>query len=130
MKTRHLQIAIIFLLYSLSAFSLDSTSNTNFIQTLSPLTQDNRNYSHSNDEQELPVKDILSIIGSLGAVSAIAYGFIRHIHDASQRKKREQEEYLTTFNTIISNLLLPISARESVKESHFNSSLFVGITYF
>lgn len=104
MKTRHLQIAIIFLLYSLSAFSLDSTSNTNFIQTLSPLTQDNRNYSHSNDEQELPVKDILSIIGSLGAVSAIAYGFIRHIHDASQRKKREQEEYLTTFNTIISNL--------------------------
>ena len=97
MKTRRLQIAVIFLLYSLSAFSQNSTSNTNFIQTSPPLMQDNRNYSHSNDEKELPVKDILSIIGSLGAVSAIAYGFIRHIHDASQRNKREQEEYLTSF---------------------------------
>ena len=48
--------------------------------------------------------EILGIIATLGAVSAIVYGFVKYLHEITQRKTKEREEYLNSFNMIVSNL--------------------------
>ncbi|MBE6226925.1 MAG: pentapeptide repeat-containing protein [Bacteroidales bacterium] len=63
--------------------------------------------SNLNDQgmaDEVPIVSILSIIGSLGAVSAIAYGMMQHMYHLTQKRRREEEEYLNSFNTIVANL--------------------------
>lgn len=54
------------------------------------------------------LKEILGSIpgmmGTLGVISAIVYTVIKYIHDFFQSKTKEKEEYLSSFNTIVSQL--------------------------
>lgn len=54
--------------------------------------------------ENVTTTDILGIIATLGAVSAIAYGFIKYIHERIQSKTKEKDEYLSSFNIIVSHL--------------------------
>ena len=54
--------------------------------------------------EKITTTDILGIIATLGAVSAIAYGFIKYIHERIQSKTKEKDEYLSSFNIIVSHL--------------------------
>lgn len=54
------------------------------------------------------LKEILDSIpgmmGALGFISAIVYAVTKYIHDFFQSKTKEKEEYLSSFNTIVSQL--------------------------
>ena len=54
------------------------------------------------------LKEILGSIpgmmGTLGVISAIVYAVTKYIHDFFQSKTKEKEEYISSFNTIVSQL--------------------------
>lgn len=50
------------------------------------------------------IKGLIEIFGVLGAVSACTYGMVKFIHERIQWKTKEKEEYMSSFNTIVSNL--------------------------
>ena len=101
MKTKKIFLIIVMLLYVIITYGQDSTQ---FNSVEQPQETIDKKDNTKNSDDNFPTRDIVSIIGSLGIVSAIAYGCMQHIHDLSQRKRREQEEYLSTFNTLVSNL--------------------------
>ena len=101
MRARKIFLIIVMVSCVISTYGQDSTQLNRVEQPQESIDkQDNA----ENDDGNFPIGSILSIIGSLGAVSAIVYGCMQHIHDVSQRKRKEQEEYLSSFTTLVSNL--------------------------
>lgn len=101
MRIKEVFLIIVMVLCVTTTYGQNSTQ---FNRIEQPQKSIDKQDNAEDDDGNFPIGSILSIIGSLGAVSAIAYGCMQHIHDISQTKRKEQEEYLSSFNILVSNL--------------------------
>lgn len=53
---------------------------------------------------EFEPKDILQLVAILGVISAVVYGIIHFFHDLFQRRSKEREAFLHSFDTLVSQL--------------------------
>lgn len=104
MINKYLLVILCLFFGSLNAFAdIDSLELGKNERIVSPKLLQDSNEEEGTDNS-FPIQDVLSIIATLGAVVAIAYGGAKYIHELIQRKTKEKEEYLSSFNTIVSRL--------------------------
>lgn len=56
------------------------------------------------DDIHLGTNEILQLIAILGIISAIVYGILHYFHDLFQRRSKERENYLHSFDTLVAQL--------------------------
>lgn len=104
MKQNRILLTVIFFVCSFIVYGQDSTNTFTNVQASEQTNQELKSDDPKQEKEAFPIEDILSIIVLFGGVSAAVYGFMQGLHYFSDKKRREQEEYLTTFNILVSNL--------------------------
>ena len=85
MRIKEVFLIIVMVLCVITTYGQNSTQ---FNRIEQPQKSIDKQDNAEDDDGNFPIGSILSIIGSLGAVSAIAYGCMQHIHDISQTKRK------------------------------------------